>query len=303
MERKTVIQKLRRKYKRIYAGMALSVVFALLASTEARGQNIFHYEKPMPLAGKDIPGPALRAADYAAYYAFQFGPGSNDVLYLVFDCERKYGRHDIMFLYSPEHELYSNAVLCRGSYSKSRKIEFRKFNLHAKFDKIEVDYNIKLSLKTMWEKGRLNLDSEIICRVRNLANGDKCSFELYGSHRPVMLAFRKIEVEPILKKPTLHVSWDYRSDPPHVRGRIKMGKFGFLPDSGLSSRAKVVISSDVRKSQTRKVVKIETDEAKVDFICKPPRKLRNARAYTAEVKVDLTPFFGILMDDVTTVLR
>ncbi len=262
----------------------------------------FVYADADPLMGKDIPGLNLRVEDGAAYCCVQFGPNTNDLFYLVFDCARKYKAHDVMFVYVPGHETYGTPVLFKGSM-KDGSMNFGKFTLQAVFGDVEVTYDIHLKGRTMWEVNRMRLTSEIECKMLDKKADEKCSFNLYGFHTAAVHANRKLEADHVLQTPSLSAVWDYRSDPPHVRGRVRMGKYGFMPDSGLVSRVKVVVTCEGSGSKSKKIFKMNPDGATPDFTYKPSRQLKKETPYTANVTVDLTPFWKELVAEATTVLR
>ncbi len=54
--------------------------------------------------------------------------------------------------------------------------------------------------------------------------------------------------------PELKGRWDHRSDPPHVRGKISMGKLGLVPESGISDKARLLIfeKDGIKPKMTRR---------------------------------------------------
>jgi len=279
-----------------------ALLFVQLCCGEDGTVLTFEYGEVKQLVGKDISGVTLRAKDFAAYYGFQFGPGADDVFYLIFDCAREYERHDIMWIYIPGHDRYGQPVLMKGSW-KSGRIVFKKFKMAGTFGDTDILYDIQLSDRTLWGKRKIDLASVITCRIENQGTDKKCRFLLQGSFLPVMQAFAPITVVQVLQEPTMKVSWDHRTSPPHVKCRIVMGKQGLVPVRGLKARAGLVVTDGKGNVKIKTRIKVNPRGVRAYFSYKPRRKLKQATPYKAKITLDLTPFFGVLKGSATTVLR
>jgi hypothetical protein len=86
-----------------------------------------------------------------------------------------------------------------------------------------------------------------------------------------------------------------------------MGSWGFIPDSGLTGKAWIVVleEKDEEEDKVRLKDRVEMlqNGSTADFTFKPDKKLKQATPYKAEVTVDLSPFFGIVKNEAVTVLR
>ncbi len=271
------------------------------SSSSAPPENSFVYKEPKPLRGDDIIALKLRAKDFSAYYGIQFGPGPEDVLYLILDCKEEYARYDILQVYVPGHSKYGRPASLRGS-KKSKGVAFRKIELRTCFSQISVEYSILAWSTAQWDKSRIDLDLEITCRVKDAATGDKATFVLSGDVSPIINAFAQIPVSPVIGVPSLKVSWDHRSDPPHVRWKVKMGDYALVPDAGFNPKAEVVISTKDGKVKMRKRIKVKSSE-KTEFTYKPDRELRPSTPYHASVTMDLEPFWPVLKSNAVGMLR
>jgi hypothetical protein len=280
--------------------LSAALCLAALCCVSSVPAVTFEYAPVEQLMGKDIKGLQLRAKNYAAFHAMQFGPGPKDVVYLIFDCRKRYWDHDVMFVYVPDHKTYGTPVAIKGREEDGR-IVFKQFKLAAKFSDIDIAYKIKLSSKTLWNKGKLDLDTEITCSTVNSVSRNKCRFALIGSYLVPVHSFRVIEPVHVVEPPSLKVSWDHRSNPPGIRCRLLVGRQRLVPEAGFESRAQVVISDEDGKVRHRKNVKIEAGTAG-DFTYKQKKKLTSATLYKAEVTVDLGELFGVSTRNATTVV-
>ncbi|MFC1497988.1 hypothetical protein ACFLS1_05915, partial [Verrucomicrobiota bacterium] len=88
-------------------------------------------------------------------------------------------------------------------------------------------------------------------------------------------------------------SADKRSDPPHVRCRISMGKQSLIMESGFNPRAEMVVTQREQEIVNKKCGVKESDTSG-DFTFYPLKRYISGIPYTVKVKMDLSPFWGIL---------
>jgi len=252
-------------------------------------------EKEAPeIPGRDIPGLTLRVPDHSAFIGLQFGPAETNVVYLAFDCKEQYKPHDWMYIYSPGAEEFITPELKKGSKEKDGWTNFRKFEIETMFGDIHAEYDVLVSALSQWDKQKVRVDTVITCRLKRMSDGEKCRFILKGSFLLDIHLHKNMNVFAILDDPTLHVTWDRRSDPVALRCRIKLGAHQRLvPLSGLDERARVIVETEEGDKKLNKSIKIKPDDSG-DFVYKSGRDFKPGRSYTANVIVDLEPFFGIL---------
>ncbi|MCK5850020.1 MAG: hypothetical protein KAH23_03825 [Kiritimatiellae bacterium] len=262
------------------------------------------YQSADSVCGKDIPGLKLRTPEFAGYCAIQFGPGPQDVLQLVLDCKRKMGPHDVLGLYIAGHEVYGKSVILGGRKKDDKMLSFKKVKFTTVFGDIEMMYDAIFNVRTLWDKQEIDLKYEIACRARNKATGRTYRFVLYGNLDPIMNADRACVVKRLIEKPFLNVSWDHRSDPPHIRCRILAGPSTLEPQSGFNSRADINISVKGGKGALlRKVFRIKPDGERKEFTYRPRKRLKPRIYYITVVTVDLAPLFDVLRGESVMALR
>ena len=265
---------------------------------------MFEYKEIAGIKGSAIPGlnEKLRDKDFTSYGSLQFGGGDNDIIYFAFDCEKKFARHDRLYVYIPKHKTYGTPTSIYGRKKKTH-ILFKLSKLKGSFNKINVTYDITINSRTIWEKHLVDADVEITCKLEDKGKFKKCRFILKGSPKCIMQPAVLLKPERLLAPPQLSARWDHRSKPPHVRCKISMGKYALTPETGLLSRARFVIRDKNDHVKMRKSIKIQPSGARSEFTYKPKRNFKAARPYKADVTVDLNPIFGFLASNSITSLR
>ena len=200
------------------------------------------YQAMESISGKDIPGLKLTMPDFAGYGAIRFGANPKEVLMFVLDCKANMKPHDILGLYVAGHEIYGKPVFLNGRKKGDQMLSFKKIKLTTVFDDVELTYDILFTVRTLWDKQKIDLDYEAVCNAHNKVTGKTYRFALYGGLDPMMNPNAACIVKRFIEKPILNVAWDHRSDPPYIRCRIVAGAGSFVPLSGFSTRANINIA-------------------------------------------------------------
>ncbi len=249
------------------------------------------YEVPATLRAADIPGLSLQHPEYAGLLAFQFGPQTNETLYLVFDCSTKFQQHDILWLYIPEDSQLGNPEHVRGRSDSDGNMAFRSILLESAFENVTIQYRISINTDTRWHpctiRAHVTVDAtiQIIRPKRRIL-----AYKLVGRMRPSLHADSVFTVQQLLHHPVLTARWAQYARSIRLETRLKHGNFGFFPGNGFDRRADVRIMEG-EELRARDRVLIESFGDREYFIYTPRRRLRSHTPHTTEITVNLDPLF------------
>ena len=241
--------------------------------------------------------------DHAFYASIHYGKAAGDVLHIVFDCSKKLAPHDVIYLYIKGHRRYGRPVRLRGR-KRGDSYGFPTVALNSTYGAVSVEETFKLHVRSLWDAGRLDADLDVMCKLSHSETMKKSSFRLRGDIEPVMNSAVYIEPVRLLTSPELKGRWDHRSDPPHVRGKIGMGKLGLMPEIGISDKADLIVyEQDESKPRMKRRFRVAPGGAYTEFTFYPWKRLREQKEYDMKLSMDLGPFFQALSVTDRMVLR
>jgi hypothetical protein len=288
-------------------GYSMFCAFLMLFMTLCRayGEDVvwLKYEAVEKTRGMDLPIKGLRAEEYACYAALQYGSKASEVVYLVFDCVKKLSPHNYVYVYIPEHARYGKPVRLKGR-KRAGVYVFPSVSFKSRYGELDMLTDIDIKARSLWDALDIDVDIEVSCVLRDLKKARKSKFLLKGSLAVTMNDAVYIDVVPLLQPPVLKGRWDHRSDPPHVRGKISVGKLGLIPESGISDKARLnIYEKDSKKLKMTRSFKVNPRGAYTEFTFYPWKRLKERREYDMKLMMDLSPFFGQLSAQDRMVLR
>ncbi len=285
--------------------LVLMIVSQITFLSICQGEEVdwLKYEAVEKTRGMDLPIKDLRAKEYACYSALQYGSKASEVVYLVFDSVKKLSHHDYVYVYIPEHARYGKPVRLKGR-KRAGVYVFPSVSLRSKYGEVDLSTDIDIKARSLWDDLDLDVDVEISCILKDLKKAQKSKFVLKGSLDVTMNDAVYIEVVHLLQPPVLKGRWDHRSDPPHVRGKISVGKLGLIPESGISDKARLnIYEKDSKKLKMTRSFRDDPRGAYTEFTFYPWKRLKERREYDMKLIMDLSPFFGQLSVTDRMVLR
>lgn len=284
--------------------LLISLLFCSAVSSYGAGNaKWIRHDKVQLLRGMDLPVKTFRTKDCVFYSGLQYGPKASDVIYLAFDCKERLSPHDVIYAYIPAHAKYGKALRLKGR-RRGDSYSFPSIGLDSKFADVGASVNIEIRLRSLWDVSKVDAEVNVTCRLRNVKKANKSTFLLKGSLVSVRNSAVNIEAMHLFCIPELKGRWDHRSDPPHVRGKISMGKLSLVPESGISDKARLLIfEKDALKPKMTRRFRILPRGAYTEFTFYPWKRLKERREYDMKLIMDLKPFFGQLSATDRMVLR
>ncbi len=256
-----------------------------------------------PLRGVDIPFTGIRDTNNTFYTGLQFAEGANDVIYLAFDCKEELMAHDEMHVYIPDHPRYGKPVRIRGRKKGDRRL-FTIRRIQGKHGDVTLQHTITLSIQSLWDDRKLDVDIEVTCDLASTIKHKKCRFTLKGTLKPKMNRYAELEVSRLIQTPEVRARWDHRSDPPHVRGKIVMGRLALTPDSGMDSHATLILwDKEKPEHKSSKRFRMNPSGSYSEFTYHTGNKIKKGKKYNMKLTVDMGPFFNKLTASDCVVLR
>ena len=289
---------------RLFQFIALISLAALCLGPQTFANNDWLIaEVSKPLRGVDLPISTLRNKENTFYTGIKYAGGANDVMYLAFDCKRDLSPHDELHIYIPDHPRYGKPVRIRGKKKADRYL-FSITRLEGNHGDVKVQHTIDLSVRSLWDDNKLDVDIENRCDLTDVATHRKCNFTLKGSLKSKQNEHATIEMVRLIQHPELKARWDHRSSPPHVRGKIVMGKLALIPGSGMDRYATIALwKKDDPAHKSSKRFRMKPAGAYSEFTYYTGRRVKRSKHYNMTLTVDLKPFFGMLKASDNVVLR
>ena len=255
------------------------------------------------MRGLDIPSLTLRNKEHARYAGIRFGSGKSDIAYLVFDCKEKYSHYDRLYVYASGHSRYGKPTLFRGK-KRNNSYSFSGVKLSADWGGKRLDCKLIICPRMLWDDNKMYIYIASECRLSDKKVLKKCTFDLTGKNKSQQNDAQYIEAVPVLQKPSLKGRWDRRSEQPHIRGRVMMGKLNMEPGQYMNSRAKVAITirGDTKPWQSNRF-RMKPSGARSEFKYYSDKRFRKETEYDMHLSVDLALFMGTVSVKDNMVLR
>ena len=254
---------------------------AVLKPESFRYEDIKH-----PLIGSRIPDLSLRDIGKTGYMAFQYGLSAEEVVYLVLDYNARKGLYDRMYVYAPASERYAKPLLVKGLRGNGVAVEFKRLDLASSVADIDIAYEIAMHADGITSKPVIN------CRLKR-AGRKLCEFDLTMRLNIDLGIDRPARIIRLVEYPNVTCLLDHRSSPPMLAGRLKMGRWTLLPDSGMPCKVRATLTDEDGRFIVKERTKLDMDD-EGKFRLGPYRPLVPGKRYTASVSMWLGLPFGEL---------
>lgn len=275
------------------------------AATKSTGQakslritDHIQYENIEPLRAGAVPNLDLRSAASAAYWGLQYGPARSQIAYFVFDARDINELRDVLFVYGleGEHKSTTRIKAMKKRAGDSYVAKFRGVELSGKFGAIDATFDIGFTYAIGTPR-----DLEVVIDVTLAADGESCSFKLFGQPTDLIYSEGTINVRGVLDIPVLWLSLDPASASPRLVGDLRMSRMKLCPMKGMEKS--VVI--EVRDKQGGDIIQRHVADLNEDMftreyaIVADMKRMSPGKSYFVRASIGLGPFLGEVLCEET----
>ena len=249
--------------------------------------GLLKYEEiAAPLSVSQIPGLKLKSPERCFFFALQYGVKASEVAYVVLDAHPRKGEFVKLNVFVAAHRDYGKPLVIRGRRDQSL-MRFKAFSVDTKLGDVDAAFDIHV------EAEKHIVRAVVKCQM--VRKGEPVSeFSLlYTIGSGAEAVTQPAKIIRVLEAPEVRFNLDNRSNPPKLAGRLKMGKWRFLPRSTKQSKVTLLIydkRQEVRLTRAMGLQQSSDGQFRMNLL----RRLKTGLQYDAEVVVDLGSFFGVV---------